>query len=125
VRVLKNNINKPPVFMLHGHAATCIWAIWIRLALQLYQNGFSIVLMDLPGYGRSTADKKDRVNPKYYMADAADMIISVLDAFRMKKVHCVGFCGGAANFIRAITAYPDRFAHSHIFHNSVIGSIPE
>ena len=111
--------------MLHGHASTCVWAIWIRLAITLYQNDFSIILMDLPGYGKSTADGKDRVNPKYYMNDAPDMIISVLDAFKVKKVHCVGFCGGAANFIRAISVYPQRFAQNHVFHNSVIGIIPE
>jgi pimeloyl-ACP methyl ester carboxylesterase len=111
--------------MLHGHDASCVWAIWIRLALRLFKEGFSIILMDLPGYGKSTADEKDRVNPKYYMSDAGDMIVSVLDAFKIKKVHGVGFCGGAANFIRAISAHPHRFAHSHVFHNSVISAIPD
>jgi len=92
--------------MLHGHGPTCVWAIWIRLALKLFAEGFSIVFMDLPGYGRSTCDKKDRVNPKYYMNDSPDMIISVLDTFKIKRVHSVGFCGGAANFIRTIAVYP-------------------
>lgn len=106
VRVLKSNTVKPPVFMLHGHGPACVWAIWKKLALRLHEQGFSIVMMDLPGYGKSTADSKDRVNPKYYMNDAADLIISVLDAFRISRVHTVGFCGGAANFIRAIAVYP-------------------
>lgn len=84
-----------------------------------------MIMMDLPGYGKSTADKKDRVNPKYYMGDCANMIISVLDVFRIQKVNTVGFCGGAANFIRSITTYPGRFGSNHVFHNSVISAVPD
>jgi pimeloyl-ACP methyl ester carboxylesterase len=95
-----------PIFMLHGHASSCVWAEWIKLAIPLYKEGYNIILMDLPGYGHSTADSKDRVNPKYYLADCAEMILSVLDAFKIQKVHCIGFCGGAANFLRTIAKYP-------------------
>ena len=47
-----------------------------------------------------------------------------MDHFHFKKIHGVGFCGGAAALIRTISKHPDRFCSHHIFHNSIISSIP-
>ena len=56
--------NKFPVFMLHGHGSTCTWATWIKLGSKLFKDGYSVVLIDLPGYGESKMDDRERVNPK-------------------------------------------------------------
>lgn len=84
------NEGRFPVMMLHGHASTCVWAIWVKLAVYLFTQGFNILLMDLPAYGKSGVDNKDRINPKYYLDDCHNMLIGILDAFKFQKVHCVG-----------------------------------
>lgn len=81
-------------------------------------------MIDLPAYGQSGCDNKDRVNPKYYMDDCAEMVIKIMDIFRLEQVCAGGWCGGGANFYRTIVKYPHRFAASNIFHRVVIGEIP-
>jgi haloacetate dehalogenase len=41
----------PAVLLLHGHPRTS--ATWHRVAPQLVRSGFTVVCLDLPGYGRS------------------------------------------------------------------------
>ena len=41
----------PAVLLLHGHPRTS--ATWHRVAPQLVKSGFTVVCLDLPGYGRS------------------------------------------------------------------------
>ena len=127
----KNDIN-PTVLYLHGHGSCCTWATWLKLAFLLYEQGYNGILMDLPGYGKSTIEGETRINPKLYLTDASNMLINLNKIIfgeeknnKVKKFIGIGFCGGAANFIRTITEYPNYFAKRHIFHNSVIGQIPE
>ena len=53
------------------------------------------------------------------------MIIGLLDAFKLGNVFTVCFCGGAANIVRAMAMYPQRFQQRHVFHNNVIAEIPK
>ena len=69
----------------------------------MYRKNYSVLLVDLPGYGYSTMDGRDRTNPKIYKDDSPNMITGLLDAFKLSKVYTVNFCGGAANIVRAIT----------------------
>jgi haloacetate dehalogenase len=43
--------NGPPLLLLHGHPRTS--ATWHRVAPILLDTGYTVVCMDLPGYGRS------------------------------------------------------------------------
>jgi len=125
------NDNNPTILYLHGHGSCCTWATWLKLAILLFEQGFNGVLMDLPGYGKSTVEGETRVNPKLYINDSGLILTKLFETLFSgkgkevnKKIIGVGFCGGAANIIRAINEFPGNFAKRHIFHNSVIGQIP-
>ena len=123
-----NQLN-PTILYLHGHGSCCTWATWLKLAFLLFEAGFNGILIDLPGYGKSTIEGESRINPKLYMNDAHNLFTKLCKTFlfdeKNKKIIGVGFCGGAANLIRTISEEPGFFAKKHIFHNSVIGQIPE
>eukprot|EP01022_Parablepharisma_sp_SALTPOND_P008595 TRINITY_DN136385_c0_g1_i1.p1 TRINITY_DN136385_c0_g1~~TRINITY_DN136385_c0_g1_i1.p1 ORF type:complete len:316 (+),score=18.30 TRINITY_DN136385_c0_g1_i1:64-948(+) len=118
-------VTRSPVLMLHGHGPASTWATWLNLAVFLNKLHYPVLLTDLPGFGCSTLDGKKRVNPKTYLQDAPNMIKALLRTFNFDKTHGVGFCGGAATLVRTIHRYPDIFTKRHIFHNCVIGVIPD
>lgn len=41
----------------------------------MFQDNRNCLLIDLPAYGKSSVDNKDRINPKYYLDDAPDFVI--------------------------------------------------
>ena len=43
-------------------------------------------MVDLPGYGSSKMDGRERTNPKTYKEDSPNMIIGLLDVFHVQKV---------------------------------------
>lgn len=125
----QKHASTPTIIYLHGHGSTCTWTTWLKLAFLLYEQGYNGILIDLPGYGRSTIEGESRVNPKLYINDAANMFFKLFELLlaneKNKKIIGIGFCGGAANLIRTINEFPSCFAKRHIFHNSVIGRIPD
>lgn len=50
----------PPVLLLHGYPQT--HAIWHRVAPRIAAAGFTVVVADLPGYGRSSVPPLDDIN---------------------------------------------------------------
>lgn len=126
------NDHSPTIIFLHGHGSCCTWATWLKLAFLLFEVGYNGILMDLPGYGKSTIENETRVNPKLYLNDSGHLFSGIFEKiFEGKgkeinrKIIGVGFCGGAANIIRTINEFPGYFAKRHVLHNSVIGQIPE
>jgi hypothetical protein len=93
--------------------------------LELHKVGFTCLLIDLPGYGRSTIEKRDRVNPKLYKEDFPNMMKTMMEYFKWTKITGVGFCGGAAGLIRTYATYPSLFGRRFIFYNSVISAVPD
>ncbi|KRX06482.1 hypothetical protein PPERSA_05095 [Pseudocohnilembus persalinus] len=115
---------KEPCFMLHGHDKGCTWISWLQLALILFENGRNVLLMDLPGFGKSTVDGDKNSFTIKYKNDSHNMVKNMINIFQLKNVHAVGWCGGGANFYRTIAHYPKLFGKNHIFHNVVISQIP-
>lgn len=114
-----------PVLALHGHGPSCTWATWLKLALILNRAGHTVLMIDMPGFGGSTVDGRTRTNSKIYVNDAPELLACLLKRFSLGKTHAVGFCGGAATFLRAIAARPELFAQQHVMHNCVVGAVPE
>ncbi len=74
----------PPVILLHGYG-TCTF-LWRAIAPQLADAGYTVVALDLLGYGES-----DRpANASYGMAAQAEYIARALSALRLSEVAIVG-----------------------------------
>ena len=65
----------PPLLMLHGHPQT--HAMWHRVAPALAQH-FSLVLMDLRGYGDSVRPPSDAVHTPYAKREMARDALAVM-----------------------------------------------
>ena len=65
----------PPLLMLHGHPQT--HAMWHRVAPALAQH-FSLVLMDLRGYGESVRPPSDAVHTPYAKREMARDALAVM-----------------------------------------------
>ncbi|CAF4279155.1 unnamed protein product, partial [Rotaria magnacalcarata] len=78
---------------------------WIKLAYQLSQQcQYSIILIDLPGFGLSSGRSLDQTSWKRY---GPEILIAVLSSFHLRhSVSVVAQCGGAATTVRTINRYP-------------------
>ncbi|MDY0101666.1 MAG: alpha/beta hydrolase [Lentimicrobium sp.] len=101
----------PWVVLLHGFLESL--EIWNDFALQL-ENEFSLLMIDLPGHGRSGL--MGEVNT---MADMADVVLAVADSEQINKFVVCGHSMGGYVAVELAKHAPERikgavFLHSHI-----------
>ncbi|CAF3598161.1 unnamed protein product [Rotaria sordida] len=117
--------NQPCVLFLHGFGSTRNWANWIKLAYPLSQrNQYSVIFVDLPGFGQSSGRNLDQTSWKRY---GPEILIAILSSFHLRhSASVVAQCGGAATTVRTINRYPQWFRdRGLVFSNSVIGDFGE
>jgi pimeloyl-ACP methyl ester carboxylesterase len=120
-----NNPKRKTILFTHGHSTEANWVTWIKTAVFLFNCDFDIIMIDLPGFGRSLINGQTKVHFKNWLEDGPNMIQGLLKSLNISKVSCCGYCGGAALLIRTIAIYPWLFNTNHIFYNLIIGAIPD
>ena len=100
---LWGNPSHPPVLALHG---------WLDNAnsfdhlAELLQNNYHIIAVDLPGHGHSSHLP---AGCNYHFTDGIFIIIQIMDALKLDKVHLLGHSMGACLGSLVAGVAPDRF----------------
>jgi pimeloyl-ACP methyl ester carboxylesterase len=92
-----------PVVLLHGFPDT--GALWRNQVPALVDAGFSAIVPDLRGYGKS--DKPEGVDP-YSIPYVVGDVLNVLDSLGIERAHVVGHDWGAAIAWAIGSLVPDR-----------------
>jgi len=122
-RILKNPKATNSALFLHGFGPASTWAQWLKLALPIYNSGKTIIMVDFPGFGRSSGA---RIQTRPWRSCGPNLIFSILDSFKANsKVTVVAQCGGAGFFLHALCKDPSRFAKRHVLNNGYTASWPE
>ncbi|HEY5885551.1 MAG TPA: alpha/beta hydrolase [Pyrinomonadaceae bacterium] len=80
----------PVVFLIHGFASSNL--VWSKVLLELAEQGFRVIAPDLLGYGYSAKPR----NLEYTISRQAKMVMGLIDALGIEKVHIVGSSYGGA-----------------------------
>ncbi|CAF1068013.1 unnamed protein product [Rotaria sordida] len=120
-----NSDNRQFVLILHGFDETENWTTWTKMTEPLYNRGlYSVILVDLPGFGRSSGRDLNQASWKRH---APEIVVAILSSFHIRKpVNVIATCGGSATTVRTINRYPLWFRDRNlVFTNSVIGDFGE
>jgi len=96
----------PAVLLLHGHPRT--GSTWHRVAPELVDAGFSVVVPDLPGYGRSTAPAPTPDHGAHSKRAAASVMAALMSALGHRQYAVVGHDRGSYAAFRLALDNPDR-----------------
>ena len=121
-RVLNNERSGKVAVCMHGFGWCQSGMVWSKMVEPLYNAGFSVVLVDLPGFGRSSGDN---LQTRIWKNDGPEILSSIITALGITvPVSCIGYCGGGATFMRTFPKYSKLFSKRHVLHNCVIGEWP-
>src|SRR6201987_1863867 len=94
------NASLPAVVLIHGagfdHTAWALHSRWFA------HNGFSVLVPDLPGHGRSAGPTLSSI------AEMADWIAALLSATDATKAHLIGHSMGSLIAIETAARHPDK-----------------
>jgi pimeloyl-ACP methyl ester carboxylesterase len=91
----------PVVFILHGWGASA--DSWIRVGRSIAQQGFRVIIPDLPGFGKSAKPQK-----VWNLDDYCNFVTSFIDVLGYKKVILIGHSFGGRIAIKLATKNPQR-----------------
>ncbi|MFD2046499.1 alpha/beta fold hydrolase [Ornithinibacillus salinisoli] len=92
---------KPPIFLIHGFVSST--HTFHRLIPYLAKQ-FSIIAIDLPGFGRSEKSKTFI----YSYSNYADLVIQCMDHFKLESVYMVGHSMGGQIALNTALKVPNR-----------------
>ena len=96
----------PPVLLLHGHPRT--GATWHRVAPQLVRAGYTVVVPDLPGYGRSLGPAPTPDHSAHSKRAFAGIMAGLMTALGYDRFHLVGHDRGSYLALRLALDHEPR-----------------
>jgi len=101
----------PVVVFIHG--AEQDHSCWVLQSRWFAHHGFSVLVPDLPGHGRSTGA------PLASIEALADWIVALLDAVGVEQAILVGHSMGSLVALEVTAHYPDRIAKTALIGSSL------
>ena len=94
----------PAVLFLHGHPRTS--ATWHRVAPQLVKSGFTVVCLDLPGYGRSDKPMPTGDHVPHSKRVGAGQLLAAMTSLGHERFSVVGHDRGSLYAFRLALDHP-------------------
>ena len=95
----------PAVLLLHGYPQT--HAIWHRVAPQLADAGFHVIVADLPGYGRSSIPPLDDI-AAFTKRAMANALVTAMAELGHERFQVIGHDRGARVAYRMALDHPEQ-----------------
>jgi haloacetate dehalogenase len=95
----------PAVLLLHGHPRTS--ATWHRVAPQLVARGFTVVCLDLPGYGRSDKPVPTPDHVPHSKKVGAAHLLAAMASLGHRRFSLVGHDRGSLYAFRLALDHPE------------------
>ncbi|WP_279401659.1 alpha/beta fold hydrolase [Piscibacillus salipiscarius] len=118
IRVMNVNIyceynisEKPPLILIHGYLSSTY--TFHRIMSKLSEN-YSVIAIDLPGFGRSEKSKSFR----YSFENYAQLIKEVMDYFHITRVTLVGHSMGGQVSLNVAKFYPEKVSKLILLNSS-------
>ena len=92
----------PTLLLLHGFTGSTITWSTLRETLR---DRFELLIVDLPGHGRSSAPAD---SARYDLRRVADDLVRVLDAVDVARTAVLGYSMGARTSLQLALAHPER-----------------
>lgn len=92
---------KPPLFLIHGFASSIYT---FNLLIPMLKEHFSIVAIDLPGFGRS----EKSATFVYSFQNYAKVVASIIDYFKLKEVNIAGHSMGGQIALYTTRMIPEK-----------------
>jgi haloacetate dehalogenase len=97
--------NGPPLLLLHGYTQTNV--MWHRVAPALARH-FTLVILDLPGYGWSVVPEADKDHAPYDKRSMARVMVEVMEKLGHARFRLAGHDRGGRVAYRLALDHPHR-----------------
>lgn len=117
--VVKSVVNrgKETVLLLHAFTnMTTSWT-WIKFSMTLFREGFNVVMIDLPGFGKSSIARDVHCKLDVWKQWDVQVVSQTLEKLGVPKVNVVACYETASTFFNLMRQVPHILGKNHVLHN--------
>lgn len=108
---------KETILCLHGfQKMTTSWT-WLKFSTTLFRSGFNVIMLDLPGFGRSSIMRDIRCPVSTWEHWQVQMFTTFLGQMGISRVNVMGCYQGASLFLDILLHAPQVLSGNHFLHN--------
>ena len=108
---------KETVLCLHALSKLTTSWTWIKFAVSLFRQGFNVILMDLPGFGKSSIARDIRCPVSAWAHWDVHLITTFLAKIAVPKVNVLACYDSAPLFFNLVHKAPQVLGKNHVLHN--------
>lgn len=105
------------ILCMHGFDRLTTSWVWIKFAATLFRQGFNVIMMDSPGFGKSSIAREVRCPLTAWKDWDAQLVTSFLAKLSVPRVNVVACYEGASTFASLLVSCPQVLAKNHYLHN--------
>jgi pimeloyl-ACP methyl ester carboxylesterase len=105
------------ILCLHAFAKMTTSWTWIKVAVTLFRQGFNVVMVDLPGFGKSSISRDIRCPTEAWRRWEVPIMTTLVNDLGLKKVNMLACYQSASIFFHILQEYPQLLGKNHILHN--------
>ena len=115
-------VGKETILCLHPlRKVTSSWA-WVKFAVTLFRQGFNVVMVDLPGFGKSSIGRDVRCSTQTWRPWEVTMVTLLLQKLHISKVNILAGYESASILFDIIHESPNLLGRNHILYNVSIST---
>ena len=95
---------------------TTSWA-WIKFAVTLFRQGFNVILVDLPGFGKSSVGRDIRCDLITWRSWNVTMVSMLMAKLQIKKINIMASHDSASIFTDILLQSPHILGRNHFLYN--------
>lgn len=110
-------VGSETILCLHGfERLTTSWT-WIKFAATLFRQGFNVIMMDSPGFGKSSIARDVRSPLSSWKSWDAQLVMMFLAKLSISKVNVMACYEGASTFVNLLLSSSHVLGKNHYIHN--------
>lgn len=119
---LKTGLRRPGKFVLFLHDLkgdlTTSWT-WAKFVRPFHRRGFSIVCVDMPGFGKSSVAQVCSCPTSAWQGDEAHIVAKIMEELGITKCHMLSYGHTAGMVLQVLASTPHRMEIEHVLVNPV------
>jgi pimeloyl-ACP methyl ester carboxylesterase len=105
------------ILCLHGFERLTTSWVWIKFAATLFRQGFNVIMMDSPGFGKSSIARDIRCPLRSWKGWDAQLVTMFLAKLSISRVNVMACYEGASTFLNLLLDSAIILGKNHYLHN--------
>ena len=108
---------KQTVLAFHAFAKMTTSCAWLKFGATLFRQGFNVILLDLPGFGKSSVARDVSCSVESWQSWDVSLVTNLISKMNLGQVNILACYESAPMLFHLMRDAPQVLGRNHVIHN--------